>query len=134
MSDAGMNSFNAYFDVMNFSDHITCPVITCFSLQDTTDPARTNLAPFNLLNKVKDNDKVYIINPFLGHATPADWGKKYMTFFEKYFSNNPPTAIRQTNLFADNGKPTIFYDLMGRRTLRPNKGIYIANGKKVLYK
>lgn len=134
MSDAEMNSFNAYFDVMNFSDHVTCPVITCFSLQDTTDPARTNLAPFNLLNKVKDNDKVYIINPFLGHATPVDWGKKYMTFFEKYFSNNPPTAIRQTNLFADNGKPTIFYDLMGRRTLRPNKGIYIANGKKVLYK
>ena len=86
MKTEQMNEFNSYFDVMNFSEHVTCPVISCFSLQDTTDPTRTNLAPFNLLNKVKAEDKIYIINPFLGHATPADWGNKYMEFFKKYYS------------------------------------------------
>ena len=86
MTTAEMNEFNAYYDVMNFSEHVTCPVISCFSLQDTTDPTRTNLAPFNLLYKVKAEDKVYIINPFLGHGTPADWGNKYMEFFKKYYS------------------------------------------------
>ncbi len=85
MTTEQMNEFNSYFDVMNFSEHVTCPVISCFSLQDTTDPTRTNLAPFNLLTNVKAEDKVYIINPFLGHATPAEWGTKYMDFFKKYY-------------------------------------------------
>ena len=86
MTREQMNEFNSYFDVMNFSEHVTCPVISCFSLQDPVDPTRTNLAPFNLLSKVKAEDKVYIINPFLGHATPADWGSRFMKFFEKYYS------------------------------------------------
>lgn len=94
MTTEQMNEFNSYFDVMNFSEHVTCPVISCFSLQDTTDPTRTNLAPFNLLDKVNAEDKVYIINPFLGHATPADWGSKYMAFFKKYYVDTT-TAINQ---------------------------------------
>lgn len=94
MTTVQMNEFNSYFDVMNFSEHVTCPVISCFSLQDTTDPTRTNLAPFNLLDKVNAEDKVYIINPFLGHATPADWGSKYMAFFKKYYVDTT-TAINQ---------------------------------------
>lgn len=92
MTTEQMNEFNSYFDVMNFSEHVTCPVISCFSLQDTTDPTRTNLAPFNLLDKVNAEDKVYTINPFLGHATPADWGSKYMAFFKKYYVDTT-TAI-----------------------------------------
>ena len=134
MNDDEMNRFNAYFDVMNFSDHITCPVITCFSLQDTTDPTRTNLAPFNLLSQVKSEDKVYIINPFLGHATPAEWNKRYLAFFEKYYSEKYPTGIRPINFYAYTSKQTIIYDLMGRKTLHPCKGIYIVNGKKILVK
>ena len=134
MNDDEMNRFNAYFDVMNFSTHITCPVITCFSLQDTTDPTRTNLAPFNLLSQVKSEDKVYIINPFLGHATPAEWNKRYLAFFEKYYSEKDPTDIRPINFYAYTNKQTIIYDLMGRKTLHPGKGIYIVNGKKILVK
>ncbi len=83
MTTEQMNEFNSYFDVMNFSEHVTVPGHLA-QLEDTTDPTRTNLAPFNLLDKVKAEDKVYIINPFLGHATPADWGTKYMEFFKKY--------------------------------------------------
>ncbi len=131
MTTEQMNEFNSYFDVMNFAEHITCPVISCFSLQDTTDPTRTNLAPFNLLDKVKAEDKVYIINPFLGHATPSDWGKKYMAFFEKYYSNDTPTVIEHVSSM-DSAKEKVYYDLAGRRVQKPSKGVYIINGKKVI--
>ena len=104
MTTEQMNGFNAYYDVMNFSEHVTCPVISCFSLQDTTDPTRTNLAPFNLLDKVKAEDKVYIINPFLGHATPADWGTKYMEFFKKYYSKDDNQGFVPVTGFIDAAK------------------------------
>lgn len=133
MTTEQMNEFNSYFDVMNFAEHVTCPVISCFSLQDTTDPTRTNLAPFNLLDKVKAEDKVYIINPFLGHATPSDWGKKYMSFFEKYYSNDTPTTIKNVSSM-DIAKEKVYYDLAGRRVQTPSKGVYIHNGKKVIIK
>ena len=131
MTTDEMNEFNSYFDVMNFSEHVTCPVISCFSLQDTTDPTRTNLAPFNLLDKVKAEDKVYIINPFLGHATPSDWGKKYMAFFEKYYTKDTPTTIKNVSS-ADSIKEHVYYDLAGRRVQTPIKGVYAFNGKKVV--
>ena len=92
MTDEEMNTFNSYFDVMNFASHINCPTITSFSLQDTTDPAHTNVAPFNLLINVKSEDKKYIINPFLGHATASDWGTKYLEFFKKYTNDNAPAG------------------------------------------
>ena len=92
MTDEEMNTFNAYFDVMNFASHVNCPTITSFSLQDTTDPAHTNVAPFNLLINVKSEDKKYIINPFLGHATASDWGTKYLEFFKQYTNNNAPAG------------------------------------------
>lgn len=131
MTTDEMNEFNSYFDVMNFSEHVTCPVISCFSLQDTTDPTRTNLAPFNLLDKVKAEDKVYIINPFLGHATPSDWGKKYMAFFEKYYTKDTPATIKNVSS-ADSIKEHVYYDLAGRRVQTSSKGVYVFNGKKVV--
>ena len=92
MTDEEMNTFNAYYDVMNFASHVNCPTITSFSLQDTTDPAHTNVAPFNLLVNVKSEDKKYVINPFLGHATASDWGNVYLEFFKKYTNNNAPVG------------------------------------------
>ena len=94
MTDEEMNEFNAYYDVMNFASHINGPTITSFSLQDTTDPAHTNVAPFNLLINVKSEDKQYIINPFLGHATASDWGTKYLEFFKKYTNDNAPAGSK----------------------------------------
>ena len=137
MTTEQMNEFNSYFDVMNFSEHVTCPVISCFSLQDTTDPTRTNLAPFNLLDKVNAEDKVYIINPFLGHATPADWGSKYMAFFKKYYVDTT-TAINQIKDVETIPSFNV-YTIDGRQVKAGaanveglDKGIYIANGKKLL--
>ena len=102
-TDDQMNEFNSYYDVMNFAEHVTCPVISCFSLQDTTDPTRTNIAPYNLLVNVNKDDKQYIINPFLGHATPSDWSTKYMAFFEKYYSNETTATDMVIGNADDNG-------------------------------
>ena len=132
MTDDEMNTFNAYFDVMNFASCVTCPVISCFSLQDTTDPVRTNLAPFNLLDKVKEGDKVYIINPFLGHATPAGWGKRYMEFFEKHHSDRTPAAIRQTTSSTAGDTCAVCFDMTGRRVSVPGRGLYITGGRKLV--
>ena len=41
------------------------------------------------------------------------------------------TAIR--NIETDNHRPDIIYNLQGQRVTRPEKGIYIVNGKKKVY-
>lgn len=132
MSDEQMNTFNAYYDVMNFAEHISCPCITSFSLQDTTDPPHTNIAPFNLLNHVAAADKAYIINPFLGHGTASNWGNVYMDFFKRYINDNPPTGIHSIQGNAQSANDPFYYTLMGIKTTSPSKGIYIHQGKKVV--
>lgn len=80
-----MNQFNSYYDVKNFAPYISCPVISNFSLQDATDPTRTNIAPY-LLVKTPAADKSYYVNNFLGHATANDFGTRYMSFFRQYLT------------------------------------------------
>ena len=41
------------------------------------------------------------------------------------------TAIR--DIETDNHRPDIIYNLQGQRVTRPEKGIYIVNGKKKVY-
>ena len=135
MTDEQMNTFNAYYDVMNFAEHVSCPCITSFSLQDTTDPPHTNVAPFNLLKSVDEADKEYIINPFLGHGTASDWGTKYMDFFKRYINDNPPTTgINHATLDKYHKDTVFYYTLMSTRTTNPTKGIYIHQGKKIAVK
>lgn len=74
----------SYFDTKNFASRITSAVITNFSLQDHTDGPHLNISPYNLLTKVADADKHYIINQFLGHGTFSGWEDTYMTFFNQY--------------------------------------------------
>lgn len=87
--------FLSYFDVKNFAPMIKCPVITAFSLQDTTDPPRGNIAPFNLVSTPLA-DKEYIVNPFLGHSTHASWADDYMRFFKSHI-NSATGAIPVTD-------------------------------------
>jgi len=51
--------------------------------------------------------------------------------FSLVFSNDDASAVIG---IEDCEKNTVVYDLQGRRAERPNKGIYIVNGKKVLFK
>ena len=46
------------------------------------------------------------------------------------FDNN---ATGITNVKKANGK-AVYYDLQGRRVSKPNKGLYVVNGKKVIFK
>ena len=43
-----------------------------------------------------------------------------------------PSAIEEVN--AENGKVKTIYDLQGRKIEKPNKGLYIIDGKKVFIK
>lgn len=97
-TDEQRDVFNSYFDVKNFSSHITCPVITNFSLQDRTDPPHTNIAPYNLLTSVGNADKTFCINPYLGHGTPASWNATFMAFFRKYLTSTNVVAAPKLTL------------------------------------
>ena len=127
-SDTKRDEFNSYYDTKNFASRITCPVITCFSLQDATDPAHTNIAPYNLLTAVPDADKRYIVNPFLGHSTPADWTQTYMDFFQQYIGTTLPTAIEAVQ--GDTPADGPMYNVMGQLVGKDYKGIVIQNGRK----
>lgn len=78
MSDAEMYTFLSYFDTKNLATRISCAVIACSGLQDTTCPPHTNTAPFNNLS-VTDREMYYY--PELGHQIPGNWPNKYMAFF-----------------------------------------------------
>ncbi|MGN0281811.1 MAG: acetylxylan esterase [Prevotella sp.] len=105
--------FLSYYDVKNFAPYITCPVITNFSLQDTTDPTHTNIAPYLLLTQVDAADKAYSLNNFNGHAAAADFSTTYTAFFKKYLTNassdEPVEGFHTsgTQLLDKNGNPFV---------------------------
>lgn len=135
MTDEERDAFNSYYDTKNFASRITCPVITCFSLQDTTDPAHTNIAPYNLLENVGEAAKEYIINQFLGHSTTAEWAQTYMDFFEKYIEDPiPPTGIENVTAINGNDDAAPMYNIAGMMVGKDYKGIVIQNGKKKVKK
>lgn len=124
--------FLTYFDVKNFSEMIQCPVITNFSLQDTTDPTHCNIVPYLLLTNVNAADKEYSLNNFLNHATAADFNTTAMEFFKKYLNADPSTGISTVGRTPDSA---IVYNLYGQKVSNYTKaGIYIVNGKKIIKK
>ena len=133
-TDEQRDVFNSYYDTKNFASRVNCPVITCFSLQDTTDPAHTNIAPYNLLDNVEKADNRYIINPFLGHSTPSDWTQTYMDFFENYVGTDiPPTGISRPTADESTADAPA-YNLAGMCVGDDYKGIVIVNGRKYVRK
>lgn len=133
-TDEERDAFNSYYDTKNFAKWVTCPVITSFSLQDTTDPAHTNIAPYNLLQNVEKADNRYIVNPFLGHGTPADWTQTYMDFFGNYVGTKIPTGINEVTTEAQDAADGPAYNLAGMRVGDDYKGIVIVNGRKYVRK
>lgn len=140
ISEADMLTRLSYFDVKNFAHMVECPVTTNISLQDTTDPARVGFAPFNLLEV---DVKEYLVNPLLGHATAADWSKRYMDFFERNKYVDPasisspgrPLEIRMCGraIECSNNTPIVVYNLFGQivakgpgAVILPDAGTYIV--------
>lgn len=159
MTNEERDAFNSYYDTMNFSEAITCAVITNFSLQDVTDPARTNIAPYNLLVNVPADQKEWSINPFLGHATPSEWYNTYMNFFRKYVGTTATQEVSCTavqddvnqeeyyatysnntcdvELKAADGATLTVYDVTVSNStlnLNPRTGTKVACGEAVLVK
>lgn len=129
--------FLTYFDVKNFSEMIKCPVITNFSLQDTTDPTHCNIVPFLLLTHVDAADKEYSLNNFLSHSTAADFNTTAKAFFSKYLVDDSATGIDNINKPAQYDKQFggFIYNLMGQKVDNcSRRGIYIVNGKKIVRK
>lgn len=70
---------------------------------------------------------VYVGNASLVDIVLSDkWGNDVHVLY------NSVTGIEEVNNKTEEGKKEI-YDLMGRRITKPSKGVYIINGKKVLY-
>jgi hypothetical protein len=64
----------------------------------------------------------------LSKATSSAKGIVYLDF------DDATTGINEINAAAQQPKEDVIYDLMGRRVTNPQHGIYIKNGKKVIYK
>jgi hypothetical protein len=64
----------------------------------------------------------------LSKATAAAKGTVYLDF------DDETTGINDINAEGQQQKEDVVYDLMGRRVTNPQHGIYIRNGKKVIYK
>jgi hypothetical protein len=60
----------------------------------------------------------------------SDAGAKKMILS---FGDDTPTSIKGVTEDASGSQQNAVYDLQGRRVENPQKGIYIVNGKKVLY-
>ena len=64
-----------------------------------------------------------------GNSNDANWNVQRFAFMK---DNSVPTGIENVN-----NKPIVkdnkIYDLQGRQVKNPNKGIYIVNGKKVIF-
>jgi hypothetical protein len=64
----------------------------------------------------------------LSKAPAAAKGTIYLDF------DDETTGINDINAEEQQRKEDVVYDLMGRRVTNPQHGIYIKNGKKVIYK
>ena len=70
----------SYFDTMNMTDKITCPVLMGIGLQDSVCPPSTSFAAYN---KIK-SQKEYIVYPRSGH----NLGPKHWQFGYKWLRKN----------------------------------------------
>ena len=83
MTDDEMYAFLSYFDTKNLATRISCAVIACSGLMDSTCPPHTNIAPFNNL-LTPESDKAYYFYPNMQHSIPGDWTSKYTKFFNAH--------------------------------------------------
>ncbi len=72
----------SYFDVKNFTDRITCPVLMAIGLQDPVCPPHTNFAGYNMIN----SEKRWICYPSAGHNVweQQGWQKEKDEFFRRF--------------------------------------------------
>lgn len=81
LSDEELYRTLSYFDVKNFVEHIECPVLMGFGLQDFVCPPHTNFAGFNNI----PTEKQWIVFPHAGHQVEreAEWWNARSNFYSR---------------------------------------------------
>lgn len=81
LSDEELYRTLSYFDVKNFVEHIGCPVLMGFGLQDFVCPPHTNFAGFNNI----PTEKQWIVFPHAGHQVEreAEWWNARSDFYTR---------------------------------------------------
>lgn len=72
----------SYFDVKNFVEHIRCPVLMGFGLQDDVCPPHTNFAGYNNIRTAKR----WEVFPRSGHHVEREegWWRARSEFFDEH--------------------------------------------------
>ena len=78
-----------------------------------------------------ENDKANMLTLQGGLNFAVDNNADYMPANKAWVQKEIPTAI--TTVGTDAKNDNTIYDLMGRKVVNPTHGIYIQNGKKVVY-
>ena len=85
ISDDELYKTLSYFDVMNFTDRIACPVIMAIGLQDPVCPPHTNFAGYNNIK----TEKSWVCYPLSGHNVweQKEWPKTKEDFFQYIYKH-----------------------------------------------
>lgn len=119
------------------------PVLTATTTESTGDFTGNNLLGSD--GVASDGDSYYALANGtqglgfykVGNGTVIPAGKAYLytgaagSNFYGIISDDGTTAIKNMKVGKDNN---VYYDLSGHRVLYPKKGLYIVNGKKVIFK
>lgn len=72
----------SYFDIKNLVEHITCPVLMGFGMQDYVCPPHTNFAGFNNITTPKE----WVCFPYAGHQVEleGEWWQRREEFFQRH--------------------------------------------------
>ena len=81
ISDEDLYKTLSYFDVKNFTESITCPIIMNVGLQDGVCPPHTNMSGYNMIK----SEKAYHIFENQAHSVDMEkWQPLRNAFFEKH--------------------------------------------------
>lgn len=112
----------------NDENHMIMPVASGAKMERE---APKSMLKGTLFDDDTENDKVNMLTLQGGLNFAIDNNADYMPANKAWADKTKPTAI--TTVGNDNQGDNTIYDLMGRKVVNPTHGIYIQNGKKVVY-
>ena len=115
-------------ETSNEENHMIMPVASGAKMERE---APKSMLKGTLFDDDTENDKVNMLTLQGGLNFAVDNNADYMPANKAWADKTKPTAI--TTVGNDAQGDNTIYDLMGRKVVNPTHGIYIQNGKKVVY-
>ena len=115
-------------ETSNEENHMIMPVASGAKMERE---APKSMLKGTLFDDDTENDKVNMLTLQGGLNFAVDNNADYMPANKAWADKTKPTAI--TTVGTDAQGDNTIYDLMGRKVVNPTHGIYIQNGKKVVY-